>query len=379
MRQNAMNTNSLFLVLFLFFLGSCKSQDIEGNSTFLTENRPVFVHPEDVVLRTDSVLQFSVMITAIFEDSRGDFWFGSHGDGLCKFDGLKYTYFTANAGLPSGVIREFAPGPDWSKVRKIDGGNQIQSIQEDHNGVIWIKTKDGVCKLEEGRFERVEAADAGVLDLNLTEDEWSAFSNTLLFGSINGLGVYCYDGKQLSYFTFPPPFNSSKDAVSAFYKDHNEVLWMGTMDHGTFRYDGASLRCVNDPNEIGICRTVFQDASGRIWIGNNLFGLCYFEDGRLVNFTREYLQNNPELTEEEFKTGIQSIEQDSNGHLWFGTFGNGLWSYDGTKIKHYTAALAPELATSKTIYKDKSGRLLYGLGEGSVYVFNGTTFDRFDR
>jgi ligand-binding sensor domain-containing protein len=167
--------------------------------------------------------------------------------------------------------------------------------------------------------------------------------------------------------------------VSEVYQDKDGNMWLGTMENGTFRYDGKSFTRINNEDEIGICRSVFQDNSGRIWITNNRFGLYYLEGDSLINFIDEYsLINNDEAIKEEFGTSFQSIEQDSTGDLWFGTFSNGLWRYDGKELTHYAQIDSFNIVTSKTIYKDKRGKLWFGIGEGSVYGFDGDEFYRFD-
>ena len=99
----------------------------------------------------------------------------------------------------------------------------------------------------------------------------------------------------------------------------------------------------------------------------------------MINFIQEYsLVNNDEAIKEEFGTSFQSIEQDSTGDLWFGTFSNGLWRYDGKELTHYAQDDSFPIVTCKTIYKDKRGKLWFGIGEGSVYGFDGEEFYRFD-
>ncbi len=330
-------------------------------------------------LKTDSILQFSVMITAIFEDSDGNFWFGSHGDGLCRYDGEKYTYFMADNGLPNGNDREFAPGPDWSIVRKINGGNQIQAINEDKAGNLWVMTTDHISRFNGEIFESVESNYVGPLPINLSAKEWKTFSNDFIFGYGSQLGVFSIKRKKLIYHSFPPPFDKKRDGVSAYHKDLEGNFWFGTMENGSFHYDGKTFESISNPHEIGISRSIFQDKNKRIWITNNQFGLNYLEHDTLVNFIIEYSQ----LTLDtaiigEFKTGFQAIEQGENGDLWFGTFGNGLWQYNGEKLLHHTNNNDLEIIVAKTIYKDRSGKLWFGLNEGSVYAYDSGKFKRFD-
>ncbi len=382
--MHAFLNSQIWLLLFsLIFNTSCINQLPENRSAqseiMTTEPLPKGITSINNHPRVDSVLQFNVMITAMFEDSKGSFWFGSHGDGLCRYDGKQFTYFRANHGLPSGIVREFAPGPDWSKTRKINGGNQISSIQEDKEGNIWIKTHASISKFNGQTFTAIHSDKESTLLTNRSNKEWEAELDYLWFGSSDRLGLHRYNGHKLEFLTFPLPYGLNADGVSEVYKDKEGNIWFGTMENGTFRYDGKSFTRINKKDEIGICRSVFQDNTGRIWITNNLFGLNYLEGGKLTNFIMEYSSNNNnDPITKEFKTGYQSIEQDKNGDLWFGTFGSGLWRYDGKKLSHYTKDNALPIITVKTIYKDKSGKLWFGIGEGSVYGFNGKSFYRFD-
>lgn len=383
MIQALLNSKTSIFLFCLIFTSSCINQLSEksSNQSELTatkelpkDNGTKNNHP-----RVDSVLQFSVMVTSMFEDSKGNFWFGSHGDGLCRYDGKEFTYFTIGHGLPSGTVREFAPGLDWSKTRKINGGNQIGSIQEDKNGNIWISTNDNISKFNGQTFTRIHPNKESTLLTNRSSKEWKRELDYLWFGSSDKLGVFRFDGNKLEWLNFPPPYDSKVDGVSEVYKDNEGNIWFGTMGNGTFRYDGKSFTIINKKDEIGVCRSVFQDNTGRVWITNNRFGLNYLEGDTLRSFKKQYnLSSKNDPITKEFKTGYQSIEQDENGDLWFGTFGNGLWRYDSKKLTHYTNDDELSLALAKTIYKDKNGKLWFGIGEGTVYGFNGKSFDRFD-
>ena len=372
--------------LMLFILSSCGSKMPE-NSRGHSEFTSVVELLEDSIRmntlpKVDSQLQFSVMVTTIFQDSKGNFWFGSHGDGLCRYDGKQYTYFKAYSGLPGGMIREFAPGPDWSKKKRIDGGNQISSIQEDQDGVIWVRNgEDELCRFDGEDFHIVDLKGRDTLLVNQAVHQWEKKLDYLWFQNWRYSGVLCYDGRQVIQFDFPKPY-SSVGGVSEVYRDRNGNLWFGTMGNGTYRYDGKSFERVNPKDQDGICRSVFHDETGRIWLTHNGgIGLHYYQGGEWINFIEDYRSNHKgdPLSEKFENSGIQSIEQDEKGDLWFGTFGNGLWRYDGDKLTHYTADEGLSIVTVKTLYKDREGQLWFGIGQGSVYGFNGESFFRFDQ
>ena len=72
-------------------------------------------------------LKFTSGVGPIFEDSKGNHWFGSHREGVCVFDGQSFTYFSTKEGLAD---------------------NQIHSIQEDSNGNIWFGCAKGISSYD---------------------------------------------------------------------------------------------------------------------------------------------------------------------------------------------------------------------------------------
>ena len=80
---------------------------------------------------TSDTLKFTSGVRAIFQDSNGNYWLGSHNEGLVVYNGTRFSYFTTANGLAE---------------------NQIRSIQEDAQGNIWLGTADGVSKFNGTHF-----------------------------------------------------------------------------------------------------------------------------------------------------------------------------------------------------------------------------------
>lgn len=73
-------------------------------------------------------------------------------------------------------------------------------------------------------------------------------------------------------------------------------------------------------------RCIFKDSRGLIWIGTDA-GLCNY-DGKeftIVNASSGMTANN-----------IWSIAEDEHGTMWFGSFGDGLYKFNGQKFDHFT-------------------------------------------
>ncbi|MBY0457599.1 MAG: hypothetical protein K2V38_09700, partial [Gemmataceae bacterium] len=59
---------------------------------------------KDRAIAAPALLRFEA-VRSILEDSKGNFWFGSWKEGVCRFDGESFTYFTMEDGLSDNQIR----------------------------------------------------------------------------------------------------------------------------------------------------------------------------------------------------------------------------------------------------------------------------------
>ncbi len=419
MKMALTNSKKLFAAAFsllfaLIFVVSCsgsnKSNGSESNSSLavqVTEAKndsglPSTLNSDGSIKhlppRVDSILEFTSMVTNIYEDSKGNFWFGSHKEGVCRWDGKNYTYFTVNQGLPNTKTHYF-------ESQFVPAGNQIRDMREDQNGDMLFATGEDISKFNGKTFttifpekKSIPITESYVHSTNGTRENWQKELDKVWFGAEGRNGAFRYDGTKLEHLTFPiaAEFSGGQRNVSndlpygvySLFKDREGNIWFGTSQAGIMRYDGNSIVCINENEEKGIVRRFFQDKSGRIWIANNKVGLCYFDGKKLENFSDQQDQytyvhpggsQSSNAGQQGQLSGAQSIEQDADGNLWFGSYGSGLWRFDGKIITHFTTTNGLPSNTVKSIYKDKRGKLWFGIGRGTVYGFNATGFERFDK
>lgn len=374
----------LLLICLLVLTTSCNSQSRQGSSAEIPSETLLLPPP-----RGDSILHFRSMVTAILEDSKGNFWFGSHCDGLCRYDGERFSYFGAEQGLPAEPLLKY-------EDREEPAGQQIRRLFEDPDGNIWIGTAGGVVKFDGKSFEPVvPEAGSSLITEHLARNEKSERSH-LWFSAGSRNGVLRYDGERLVHLKFPVPewelaleaeslrnIDESRFAVYSIFEDRAETMWFGTPVGGILRFDGNSFACINADEDKGVVRAFFQDKSGRIWIANNTIGLCYYEAGKLTNFTKEqglysfsHVRSHANSGDLKTLDGVQSIGQDKDGSLWFGTFRRGLWRYDGKELRHFSTEDGLPHNTVKSIFKDSEGKLWFGMG-GGVYGFDGKNWEAF--
>lgn len=370
-----------FLLLFLIFFTSCS----EKNATNSNNKNPLpqNTSTELISSKDTSILNFSSRISIIFQDSKNNYWFAAQNEGICRFDGKRFNFFK----------------------EQLDE-QQVRAIQEDKNGNIWLGF-EGYVKVFDGQnFITIQPEKESQLitqsipfSMENFEIQWKKERAWMWYSAFNKNGVYRFDGKKLSHFTLPVPENYPDYgddgyhpdhgydiyAVYGIYKDKTTNLWFGTAGGGLFRYDGKSIVCINEKEDIGVVRAIYEDSKGAIWFGNNAKGINVYDKNTTVIFSK---------TRGVFKEGFVGaldIEEDKNGNIWFAQFDTGLWRYNpkadksnsskieigGNILTQFTADDGLKTNFISTLYKDNKEQLWIGTGNGDIFIFNGKTFDEF--
>lgn len=312
--------------------------------------------------KTDT-LKFTSGIRAIFQDSKGNYWIGSHNEGVSYYNGKSFEYFTANEGLSD---------------------NQIRSIQEDKNGKIWFGTARGVSVYDKVKFTNYPSIN------NNPIFDWNKTNGDLWFYAGEEEGINRFDGKKMNYLIFPKPKNENPDntyGVTDISKDKDGKVWIATYA-ALFNYDGKMVNIFDHEklnlkdNELLHIRSVLADSKGRIWIGNNGIGVLLMEGNSIINFSeknnlihptskRNGNKSEPGTLEHPF-----AIEEDSEGNIWFGDVYTGAWKYNGKTLTNYSISDKLPKPMIWTIYKDNKNNLLFGMADGNIFKFNGKTFEK---
>lgn len=332
---------------------------------------------DDSAIGPPARLRFKT-VRSILEDSKGNYWFGSWDEGVCRFDGERLTYFSKKDGLSD---------------------NQIRSIHEDRNGVVWFEGGFGISGFDGKRIITPTNRDYS------SKDDWQLGTEDLWFKEDGGSGatalearpgVYRYDGKVFTYLAYPvpaAPAGGSSFLTTGIAKGKSGRLWFATYS-AVFGYDGKSFTRIDDKS-LGLndstgwlhVRCVFEDSKGRLWIGNNGIGVILLDGHTATRFTQEkglgksgphggrtipqpgdVTDGSPTLHR------VFSIGEDRTGNIWFGTVENGAWRYDGKLLKNYTAKDGLTSKDIMGIYTDRHGDLW--LAGNGVFKFNGASFDR---
>jgi len=306
-------------------------------------------------------------IRSIFQDRNGNYWFGTNGAGVYRYDAKTLTQFTVKDGLAD---------------------NQVINIQEDEVGNIWIGSGAfGISKFDGTKFTTLTN---NVKITKGTASDWKSKNSDLWFYA--GGGVFRYSNSSLDYLPFAPsnskgqttpPFSLSRYGVYCILKDKKGNIWFGTQAEGVCKYDGKTLTWFKEKGLAGpAVLGLFEDSKGNLWFGNNGAGLFRYDGETLTNFTEENGLNNAD-----FKASgkpclgtlarVYSINEDNSGNIWVGTVDAGVWKYDGTNLTNYTSKDGLTSNAVNTIYKDQKGELWFGTDSNGMNKFNGRKFSEF--
>ena len=153
----------------------------------------------------------------------------------------------------------------------------------------------------------------------------------------------------------------TQNEITAIVQDRYGFVWFGTRG-GLNRFDGYEfLKFKPEPGIQGGLRspsieTLFPDHAGNIWVGTKSGGLSVY------NIDTDQL-TDPDTTGV-FPIRIISLYEDTEGHFWIGSWGNGVFDFDPA-----TGTVVQYLGTQRvsSILQTSDGTLWFGASNGLRY------------
>gem|GEM_PF-580013 len=219
-------------------------------------------------------------IRAIFEDSHGNFWVGTAGDGLHSLDRAtgvftRYSYDPAHPQkLSRPPVRKLFPWCD----------DHVTFITEDAAGALWIGTFSGGLN----RYDPVTQ-----------KTTFFGWQEPHLPGGFNDFNGWC------AY--------TSKDGV----------LWISTMIGNLFRIDPLHRNFpYYDFNED--TQAVIEDSTGTVWIGTENGLHKADKKGKIIKTYVYDLLDSSSIS----NNYVNNISKDSKNKFWVSTYGGGFNYFD---------------------------------------------------
>lgn len=288
-------------------------------------------------------------VRTIHQDRKGNYWFGTNGDGIIRYNGQTLEKIT---------IADVSP-----HIRVLE-------IIEDKAGNVWFATSDGLIKYDGKKFTKYSKNEGLQGD---DEEIWGlTIDNNGLFwvGSIGG--VSHFDGEKFIAFSLPdskvenPEHMLSDKLVKKIIEDKMGAIWLVTDGNGIFKYNKGEFTHLTTKNGLTDNNTadIFEDSRGNIWIGTYYGGTSKFDGKTFTNFTKDGI--------------IEGIETynfygDSKGNIWFTAEGYGVYRFDGAKFTQFTTKNGLTSDVVQSIFEDNKGQIWFGTWQG-LCIFDGEKF-----
>ncbi|MCP3932415.1 MAG: PAS domain S-box protein, partial [Bacteroidetes bacterium] len=261
-------------------------------------------------------------ITALMEDSSGNFWVGSSGGIL--------SLFSRSSGK---VIKNYKNNPE--DPLSITSSAQVKFIIEDQDNadVLWIATING-----------------GVEKFNIPTEEFIHYKNDK-----------------------DNPDSLSINSAVSLYDDGKGNIWVATYGGGLdildkktgiFKHHTHDLKNPASINS-NTLYDIYKDSQGGIWIsGKGGISLLENRDGKFINITKSSGLDSEIIT---------AILEDNNQNLWLGTINKGIIQFNPKtkKFRNYTKkdGLPGNSIFWNSRAKTRDGKLWFG-GKNGAFSFH---------
>jgi ligand-binding sensor domain-containing protein/signal transduction histidine kinase len=305
------------------------------------------------------------IIGDVADSKHNSFWLAVPGQGLLLYD------------LKKGLL-------DFYHSLRSDGpfppGNSINSLFQDHSGVLWIGAKEGIYILDRKRrsFNQVvpDSLWRGHGSVSaITED----CQKRMWFATYNN-GLYRYDPRTKDWVMYRQGGGNGHsipdDHVFCVFEDDRKRIWIGTQNQGLCRLDEGSGKWtvfrLEEGNNVSLpdnnVYSLLEDKDRRLWIATEN-GLAVMSlkgnDESIRTYTvADGLCNND----------IFGLAQSPDGHLWLAT-NNGLSDFDPsarTFKNYYSSDGLPGNSLNEAFRCLPAGNILLG-APGEICSFNAGT------
>lgn len=349
-------TRNLLLLLLSIHVSACKGQGSEDPTSGAKEIKEAKITPPLLTLNNHTTFpqihtnlngMVSEFVRTPYQDTKGNYWFGTNGDGIILYDHQTLGKIT----IP-GISPHF----------------RVLDIVEDHEGNIWFATSEGLMQYDGKEFTTFSTNESGQSDeiWNVTID-----NSGLIWVGTTG-GVSHFNGEQFIPFPLPdskvenPKSMLSYQLVFKIIQDNTGTIWLATDGNGIFKYSNGQFTQLTTQNGLADNNVadLLMDSKGNIWIGSFYGGISQFDGKNFHHFTQEGLIEGEEA---------YNLYEDSKGNIWFSAEGYGTYRYDGEKFRQYTTENGLTTNVVMSIFEDDKEQIWFGTWQG-ICIFDGEKF-----
>lgn len=352
----------------------------QGGINVLDKNRTAFQHyvtnPNDVTTIASNTIHKLVF------DKNGQLWIGSDG-GLNILDPKT-----------GKVIRVKSSPVEPNSFFIYNGGRSVRDIYIDDAGIYWVAIHQGGVNKYDSNLTFFNHKHYNVYDPNgLTGSSVMAFAESPtgdIFIGTEGTGLNVWNRRTGQIHPYKLKEAKANTASIIALGVSGKMLLVGTYQRGFYSVDmttGASKYYFlpyspTDTRDLPV-NCIKTDSQGKIWLGTNGNGVYLFDpiQQSVVTTEKDFgLQPSQKIPLNGF---ITAIEEDKNGNIWFASNGTGIAIFNRqqkkfTVLNHANSKLPIDKVQS--IYCDHAGRIWVGAQGGGLCLYKpqSHTFEIFD-
>ena len=297
----------------------------------------------------------TISVTRTTQGPLGNIWLVC-SKGILVYDGYNYRLIKNKTIFPN--VKQY---------------NRIHNIITDSNDNIWVVSTSGLLSkynASAGLFEDMTS----LLAKNDSVNSILSKGNSIWLASENG-NIYRYTDSKISIVTTIPYINPPLKNIFDIELVGNKQLYVSTTDGEIFNYDLETKqlsKLVGLFNEYpGNIVLTTDNNSNRLWIGTEIHGLFVYDLAR-KQYIQDHLFKNKKfnINKEMFIT----LFCDSQGHIWGGTDGGGLYKIDSNTgtidlfTKQDTNGISLNSNTFLNINEDSHKNIWVTTNYGNIFV-----------
>jgi ligand-binding sensor domain-containing protein/signal transduction histidine kinase len=325
-------------------------------------------------------------ITALAE-REGTFWFGAANGRLIRMEGQATRVCTAIAGMPGPPVRKividqsgsvFVATESWAgrvtenrveAIAKSEGGGLAIGLRR--VGGVWLSAEGDLfeCRVEDAKLVRVPRGHlgSGVGARVLLE---SRFGEVWVATVEGGLARIAEGGGAESVEWIGTRDGLSDDSVLDLLEDIEGNLWAAARGGGLNRLRRRTVNVLDAKSGLrgDEVRSLAASRDGTLWISTDSGGLQHYDGSKITRVETGLGQKN-----------LTAIYQDTQGQLWLGTHGEGLFCVVDGRATQVPEDLRLAGETVRAIYEDGDQRLWIGTLGGGVVCADGSQVVRYGK
>ena len=239
--------------------------------------------------------------------------------------------------------------------RHFDADKQMSSsfttqIYQDHDGFIWVATRNGLNRYDGYQFRIIKKEKPGNSGMasnyvNCMMQDRHGLFYIGMFGAFQ-----TYDGEHFQDIKVVDLRGITHSGyITCLLERKNGDIIVGTSGHGllkmtdahTAKQIGGALKHLNTIN------CLIEDSKQRLWIGSESHGLLCYDRKNIKSY----------FVDKDATGNVLDVCEDHQGHIFIATANSGLFRMDGETPVHIDATGNKHIST---LYVCKDGRIILG-------------------